>query len=193
VAETRTAYVRRVQRREPVHEAREKWTLKKLFKETIRFSKNRRRYSSSGRTRLVKVIPYVGTKTAVIHLESFGVTSKAIHQIFISFHGLHITERVMGAGYFRVQYGGDDYWIRKPDISKDLVRVRCSCKDFFFTFALWNFRKNALFGVKPRSYTRKTTTRPPRNPKKIPGLCKHLVNASLWLRRKGYVIGQRLS
>ena len=118
MAETRTAYVRRVQRREPVHEAREKWTLKKLFKETIRFSKNRRRYSSSGRTRLVKVIPYVGTKTAVIHLESFGVTSKAIHQIFISFHGLHITERVMGAGYFRVQYGGDDYWIRKPDISK---------------------------------------------------------------------------
>jgi len=54
------------------------------------------------------------------------------------------------------------------------VQVRCSCTDFYYTWAYYNGDNNALIGSKPPAYMRKNASLIPiRNRDKRPGLCKH--------------------
>lgn len=63
-------------------------------------------------------------------------------------------------------------YIEKLDCKKHSIQVRCSCPDDYFMWQYHNKQKKALLGpFKP--YIRKTTTRPPVNPRQLPGLCKH--------------------
>lgn len=54
------------------------------------------------------------------------------------------------------------------------VRVSCSCLDFYYRFAVWDDQQRALDGKAPPPYVR-TSNRPPVNPFKTPGLCKHIM------------------
>lgn len=54
------------------------------------------------------------------------------------------------------------------------TKVNCSCLDFHYRFAVWNDNSDALYGDAPSPYVKKTD-RPPVNPKKIPGMCKHII------------------
>jgi hypothetical protein len=54
------------------------------------------------------------------------------------------------------------------------VKVSCSCLDFHYRFAVWDDQHRALDGNPPPPYTR-TSNRPPVNPFKTPGLCKHII------------------
>lgn len=63
---------------------------------------------------------------------------------------------------------------------KTKVRVRCSCSDYYYTFGFYNFENKVHIGQKPPKYykvTRKESDSlvPKRNPKRIPGACKHLL------------------
>jgi hypothetical protein len=169
---------------------KKKWTAQRLYASTVRFKKWRSNYSSSRTRTLVKVIPYVGTKTVLFHFESKGLTVRATHQIFIAFHEIEVLDTPK-AGYIEIEFRNEKYWMEKPDMYKTPIRVRCSCSDFFFSFGLWNFQEGALFGGRPRPYRRKTKTFPPRNPKHIPGVCKHLFNALLWLQTNNYTSQKR--
>jgi hypothetical protein len=55
------------------------------------------------------------------------------------------------------------------------VRVRCGCLDFYHRFAHYNLGDNSLYGGPFPPYQRKTTTRPPANPSRLPGMCRHLL------------------
>lgn len=58
------------------------------------------------------------------------------------------------------------------------VKVNCTCLDFHFRFATWNFSNDSLLGQKPEPYQKKPgSNRPPANPKQSPGVCKHLMKA----------------
>jgi hypothetical protein len=54
------------------------------------------------------------------------------------------------------------------------IRVNCECLDFYYRFAAWNHAKKALDGTPPKPYIKKTN-RPPVNPNKVPGVCKHII------------------
>jgi hypothetical protein len=70
---------------------------------------------------------------------------------------------------------GVDKTITPVQLARTTLRVSCSCLDFKFRFATWNFNDNSLVGNKPPPYVRKTTTRPEANPLKTPGVCKHII------------------
>lgn len=53
-------------------------------------------------------------------------------------------------------------------------KVSCSCLDFYYRFAVWDDQHKALDGNPPPPYV-KTSNRPPVNPFKTPGLCKHII------------------
>lgn len=58
------------------------------------------------------------------------------------------------------------------------VRVRCSCKAYYFYFIRPNEKVGAnVLGSLYKKYVRKTPTWviPPKNPNNVPGLCKHLI------------------
>ena len=58
------------------------------------------------------------------------------------------------------------------------VRVRCSCSDYYYTFGFYNYRRRCHIGSAPAPYERVGGERDLitiRNPRRLPGLCKHLI------------------
>lgn len=66
------------------------------------------------------------------------------------------------------------FYIRPIYMSRVNVKVSCSCLDFHYRFAVWDHKAKALVGNPPPPYVKKTD-RPPVNPNKTPGVCKHLM------------------
>lgn len=87
--------------------------------------------------------------------------------------------------HFRIQYQGKFYWIKKFDMKKQSVLIRCSCSDYYHTFSYYNFTGGIQFGGRFKPYRRKTLTRPPRNPNRVLGLCKHLAQFASMLQNNG--------
>ncbi len=82
--------------------------------------------------------------------------------------------------------GGKPVKLEKFEDSKHNCKVRCTCKDFMWTFNYYNKRENSLRGSVRDPYT-KITSRPPRNPSEKPGLCKHLLALYIKLEEMGLV------
>lgn len=87
--------------------------------------------------------------------------------------------------HFRIQYQNKFYWVRKIDMKRQPVLIRCSCSDYFFTWSYYNFVNGIQFGGRARGYARKTKDRPPRNPNRVMGLCKHLSQVAAMLQNNG--------
>ena len=182
--------------------AKHHWTYDKLAKNAYRMNPKTRgpnypyvpRYEyqsfTDGPNRGQKVIvPFVGTKSLLISLRAWGVTQSSMHQVTLHFSDVDIrTEDPKSSNYFQIQYNGATYWCHKLDRYRNPLTSRCSCRDYFFTWAYYNFLASCLFGAKPRPYKRKTTTRPPRNPHGIIGICKHVYHAWALLRNSGMTV-----
>ena len=67
------------------------------------------------------------------------------------------------------------------------IQVRCNCLDFHYRFSRINATNGSLYGKAPPAYQRKTDTRPPVNPMKVPGMCKHLLALVDELQKMGIV------
>jgi len=68
------------------------------------------------------------------------------------------------------------------------VKARCTCLDFYYRFALWNWQAGAIYGDKPKPYTRVPgSNRGPVNPNKVPGVCKHIIKFVEELQNNGLV------
>ena len=132
------------------------------------------------------IVPYVGTKTLLISLRAWGVTQSALHAVTLLFHDVDIqTTNPNDRNYFQIQYNGQMYWIHKLDRRRNPLTARCSCKDFIFTWAWYNYyNAHCLYGPPPKPYKKKTN-RKPRNPHGMPGICKHVYNAWAYLRNSG--------
>lgn len=76
-----------------------------------------------------------------------------------------------------------------PSIELHDVRVRCSCKAFYFYYSYWDKQNQTLSGPNPTPYVRKTTYLPEKNPRHIPGICKHLVRLAIVLRNEKLIQG----
>lgn len=135
------------------------------------------------------IVPYKGTNTLLISLRAWGVTQASLHNVTLLFSDVDIqTENPNDYNYFQIEYEGTMYWCKKLDRMRNPLTSRCSCKDEFFSFALWKSRAGCLYGPAPKPYIRKTTTYPQRNPQHIVGCCKHVYNAWAYLRNSGLTI-----
>ena len=92
------------------------------------------------------------------------------------------------ATHFKVTYNGVNYWIRKIDMKRQPVLIRCSCSDAYFVWSYANYTKGLQFGGKSKPYHRLTTTRKPKNPRLVPGACKHVCGFSELLKTSGYTL-----
>ena len=168
------------------------WTAKSLFQSTIKFKAWRKKYSKPGQIKLARPIPYRGTASVLFNALIKGVTQYPDdHRVVIMFSGLKFAKEPF-KGCIDVEYKGHTYYVEKPSLNKTTIRVRCSCKDFYFCFSLWDYMQRAIVGPKPKAYKRKTPPpsqggRPYVNPDHIPGLCKHVFWLLQYLKSKGYV------
>ena len=147
-------------------------------------------YFSSGPNRGQKVvIPFKGTNSVLISLKCWGVTQASLHQVTLLFHDVDIQlENPNDTNYFQVEYKDKMYWIKKLDKFRNPLTSRCSCADYFYTFAYYNYNAKCLYGPRPRAYIRKTTWMPPRNAHGLVGCCKHIFNAWQILKNSGMTL-----
>lgn len=82
---------------------------------------------------------------------------------------------------------GQEHTIEPISLQGSRVKVNCGCLDFHYRFAMQNYSDDALQGMKPPLYQRKTTTRPPANPAQVSGVCKHIIKLVDTLRQQGLI------
>jgi hypothetical protein len=82
---------------------------------------------------------------------------------------------------------GKKVFIEQISSEQNDVLVRCSCKDFYWTFLHFNSLEKSLFGRDRKRY--EAIYNPDsRNPEHSPGLCKHLIKLSKILQNSNLLI-----
>ena len=72
-------------------------------------------------------------------------------------------------------------------LAKNTLRCHCNCLDFYWRFASFNAKDKSLIGKAPKPY-KPVSNRGPVNPKKVPGVCKHLLATFKAMKHSGTVI-----
>lgn len=166
-----------------------RWTMLNLFRSGIRVNpKTRSRPKPSGSVSLKNVIPYVGTKSLLLQFLHEGISLPMVYQVDLMWSGCEFVNEDPRdlRNWMKVSYKDFHVWVRKPDISRNTVRVRCACPDFYFTYAYQDWQQGALFGSKPKPYVRKTLHYPRRNPHNYAGCCKHIANSVAFSQNAGW-------
>jgi hypothetical protein len=91
---------------------------------------------------------------------------------YVQFYDLQVKEKKTKATPTPIKIYNETYFFSIPT-ADCRVAMSCMCSDFTFTWEKELFDVGSLIG-KWRPYQRKTTTWPQRNPKHVPGLCKHV-------------------
>lgn len=76
------------------------------------------------------------------------------------------------------------YWIAKINREVNKAQIRCGCMDDYMTWQFYRAKIKALYGGNMKAYKRKTNWMPERNPKHVPGICKHIIYAINILGKK---------
>lgn len=152
-----------------------------------------RNYPAVKKFELELVLPYVGTKSVLVKLKAWGITEHNIHNVTLLFNDCEIFEgehpELSLWKYFKIEYKNKIYYVKKFNRNRNPLTSRCSCSSYFYEFAYYNFKNgNCLYGPPPRPYKRKTKTRPRKNPRGIPGICKHLFWAWDFLTLRGLAL-----
>lgn len=79
-----------------------------------------------------------------------------------------------------------------PILYKNNMKVRCSCPSFRFTGSEAAINYSAFIGRNYTPWIPRKTDRPPRNPRNIPILCKHLITFITYLVDNRYVVTHHL-
>ncbi len=131
----------------------------------------------------VEYIPYVGTK--MLHVRSLANNDGNTYKQALQFVNVEFQPADSPDNVTILATDNQEYSLAKIQLEGNLAKVRCSCPDFRWRFANWNFGDKSLVGSPPPKYTRKTDTRPPVNPDRVPGLCKHLIKLVQTLEQSG--------
>lgn len=135
----------------------------------------------------LEITPYVNTGqlrcTAQMH--SAGNTYETI----IQFEDVTFEDEDRPTNTTFTATDGEEYNIIPVNARDNDVKCRCNCLDFYYRFSVYNQGDGSLYGNPPPPYQRKTDNRPPVNPTKTPGLCKHLMKLADFLHQTKIVRG----
>lgn len=154
-------------------------TLNQLITSTQRYDSKRVIRTPDIDVTVDNIIPYFGTKSILYSCTALsGTTNRKQYRVIIACYDIEFKEVDKFSYGFMKFEGPKGELIQSvvPEIRKTPVRIYCTCDDYYFTFAWWNFRENCYYGRQPRRYRRKTTTAPQRNPDGRIGMCKHCIN-----------------
>jgi hypothetical protein len=132
----------------------------------------------------LKLIPYINSNT--LQVEAVASSAGKKYDPVILFSGVVFEDTDEGDNITFVGSDNDEYHISPIRLAENTVKVSCTCLDFRWRFALWNNKDGSLLGPPPGPYKKKTN-RPPVNPKRVPGVCKHLMKTVIALKQSGIV------
>jgi hypothetical protein len=95
------------------------------------------------------------------------------------------------SSHYGQSYGstGKIFYLKEPISTNSLVRVNCSCSDYHYTCAWYNYEQGVHLGPRPHGYSGRTGRRldPVRNIHKTAGICKHLMIMLMLLMSGGII------
>jgi len=153
------------------------------------FPETRKRQHATGEvtSRNLQYTPYIGMK--MLHVKAQSSSNGHQYQQAIQFNGVDFEREDTPENATFKAADGSDYHIQPLQLNDHNCKVRCNCLDFYFRFAHYNSSDKSLVGRPPPLYQRKTQTRPPANPMRVPGMCKHLLKLVQELQSAGVISG----
>jgi len=129
----------------------------------------------------LNLVPYVGMRVllAVGTASSNGNTYKPVIQ-FLKVN--YMNESTDDNVTFKAT-GNQEFNIEPINSELTQIKVRCNCLDYYYRFAFYNNNQGDHYPPKAKPYIRKTTTYPPANPQKVPGVCKHILKLADFLEK----------
>lgn len=109
------------------------YTWDKLVKNSARLNPKVRgvNYPYTPNFETLMIIPYIGTKSCLVKLQAWGVTqSRNLHQVTLLFNDCEILtgeQEVSLWQYFKVEYQGQTYYVKKFDKLRNPLTHRCTC------------------------------------------------------------------
>ena len=152
------------------------------------FPETKKRQHATGEvvTANVSYMPYIGMK--MLHVKAMSTSNGHQYQQALQFNGVAFENEDTDQNATFQASDGVDYHVQPLELTGHNVKVRCNCLDFHYRFANYNAQDKSLVGKPPPLYQRKTD-RPPVNPSRVPGMCKHLLKLVEMLQRYGLVKG----
>jgi hypothetical protein len=129
-------------------------------------------------------VPYLGMKT--LFVKGLAQNEGREHNPIIIFKGVQYREQTGKNIIPLIINSGQKYLLDQLSFEKNEVLVRCDCKDHQWRFCHTNAVDRSLYGRDRKKYEAKY--RPgSANPKKLPGLCKHLMVLGKVLKESGII------
>lgn len=165
-------------------------TIQRIATDTKRAFPNTGRENLPSSIAITRIIYDVYQPTNQIRCEASVMSSGTAYTSIIEFLNVDFVDENDTTTQQGVELIGTNtrtYRIVPMSVTVGDALVSCTCEDFRFRFAFYNFQKRCLYGNLPPQYVRRTQTRPPANPTKSIGMCKHLHAVVNTLRREGKV------
>jgi hypothetical protein len=137
------------------------------------FVHNRKQAASKVQISKTNFIPSIDNGT--LEVKAITNTGNQKYKTSLYFDDVEFLDEPVGNAATVIGADGDEYYLERIPLNQIDVKVKCTCLDFYYRFATWNSGDESLIGKPPPPYIRKTTTRPPVNPAKVPGVCKHII------------------
>lgn len=146
----------------------------------------------------MEILPYVGTKTLNIDAIAHSPNTKPAQyrkpgdKAFTDYNTKVIFNQVTyepestDTNISFVAKDGNEYHMQPIELNTNTVRVNCNCLDFYWRFKSYNAKDQSLAGRAPPPY-KPVSNRGPSNIKRVPGLCKHLLQTIEALKQSGMV------
>lgn len=152
--------------------------LYRKIKQGFPATKARQNLSNTVTVQTAKYTPYPSNSTLQVDLNTITSSGSQYQQRII-------LPDVVFEGTTKIP-GTEDKTMTPARLTSVYVQVNCTCLDFYWRFATWNAGDESLAGNPPPPYKKKTR-RPPVNPRKVPGVCKHLIACFNYLKRNKIV------
>jgi len=130
----------------------------------------------------MKLVPFRTSQTLEAHATATSDGKK--YQPSISFSDVIYEDTDQNDNVSFIGSDKEEYHIMPISLSRNSVKVRCTCLDFRWRFSIWNNNDGSLLGDPPGPYQKKTD-RAPVNTKRTPGVCKHLMKEVIALKQAG--------
>jgi len=122
--------------------------------------------------------------SGILQVEATTRSNQHIYKVILQFQGLVFREQPQSVS-IKSTDGAINYF-QPISLGTNNIKVKCDCLDFYWRFAYWNANDKSLYGEPPAPY-RRTTNRPPANPSRTPGICRHIIRVVDELRKQGIV------
>lgn len=146
------------------------------------FGREREQRANKIKVTNYEAIPSVSSREMLFKARIVG--EEGNYQVQVRFTNTKFSDTIQPGFAEVTAMDGQTYFVKQYTLSQTQCKVNCNCLDFHYRFAVWNNNKKSLEGNPPPPYI-KVTDRPPVNPNKLPGVCKHIMKFMTFLKGEG--------